>query len=172
MTSDAARARTQVAVGLGQLAIEDRDATEVAAFGLGSCVAVAAYDPRNRRAGLLHAVLPRRAEGRPDDDDRRFVDSGIVRLVASLEARGSDRRRLHLALVGGANIVDPREVFAIGKRNVLAARQTLLAMRLSADHEFVLGDEARSVRLRTDDGLLVVRTARAVHVYELTGRFP
>ena len=50
---------TMIMVGLGEVkASKDPDAV-LACLGLGSCIAVAVYDPKAKVGGMAHVVLPK-----------------------------------------------------------------------------------------------------------------
>ena len=148
-----------LAVGLGEIKFS-RDAQDLlVAYGLGSCVAIALYDPQVRVAGLLHAVLPERTKD-AEPTSAKYVDSGTVRLLTELERLGAQRNRLVVRMVGGANMLslkDARQAFNIGERNVAAARAALAHLGLRLSGEDVGGTKGRTVRLYVADGRMTVR---------------
>jgi chemotaxis protein CheD len=128
-------------------------------IGLGSCVAVALYDPLARVGGLAHAMLPHPAAGRRDAPPGRFATTAIPALLELLTAHGASRRRLRARLAGGASMfrdVLEGDGLRLGRRNVEAARAALAAAAISVDGEDVFGTYGRSVFLRTSDGRLLV----------------
>jgi chemotaxis protein CheD len=127
--------------------------------GLGSCVAIALYDPYERIGGLAHAMLPHPDSGRRDAPPGRFATTAVSALIEGMEARGASRRRLLARLAGGASMFRDlldREGLKLGRRNVDAARDTLSAAGIAVQAEDVLGTYGRSVFLRTTDGQLLV----------------
>ncbi|MBP7691518.1 MAG: chemotaxis protein CheD [Anaerolineales bacterium] len=148
-----------LAVGLGEIKISRDPQTVLVAYGLGSCVAVAMYDPLNHVAGLLHAVLPERAKD-ADPHSAKYADSGIQSLLGDLERQGALRSRLVVRMVGGANMLalkDAKQALNIGERNVVSARATLAGLRLRIAAEDVGGNKGRTVRLSVSDGRMTVR---------------
>lgn len=148
-----------LAVGLGEIKISRDPQTTLVAYGLGSCVAVAMYDPFLHLAGLLHAVLPERVNA-ADQHAAKYADSGIQSLLADLERQGALRSRLLIRMAGGANMLalkDAKNALNIGERNVIAARGTLAGLRLRVAGEDVGGNKGRTVRLLVNDGRMTVR---------------
>lgn len=127
--------------------------------GLGSCVAIALYDPYERIGGLAHAMLPHPDSGRRDAPPGRFATTAVIGLIELMEARGASRTRLRARLAGGASMfrdILDGEGLKLGRRNVDAARAALATAGVPVDAEDVLGTYGRSVFLRTTDGQLLV----------------
>lgn len=151
--------RLPLTVGLGEAKISLDAEDTLVALGLGSCVAVCAYDPVARVGGMLHAVLPEH-NGR-DDRPTKYVDSGVRHLIAEMESKGAARRRLAVGLVGGAQmLVGPgfAKALNIGERNWTIAKAVLAQEGLRVAIEDVGGSVGRTVRMRIADGHLFVRS--------------
>jgi chemotaxis protein CheD len=128
-------------------------------YALGSCVAVAAWDPVARMGGLLHYMLP---EGALDKDKARrtphmFADTGIPLLITELCAMGAVRSRMVVRLAGGAVVMDEQGIFNIGKRNALAAKKILFKESVMVQAEALGGTVSRTVRLEVASGRCWVR---------------
>ena len=87
-----------------------------------------------------------------------FADTGMARLLGDLAALGAQPRRLHVTLAGGAEILDERGVFSIGKRNHTAIRKLLWQKGLLLKAERVGGSEPRTVYLHVADGTTIVKS--------------
>jgi len=128
-------------------------------YALGSCVGVCMFDPVVKVGGLLHIMLPdsaldpRKAEATP----HMFADTGIASLLRMMAATGAVQRRISVRLAGGAQVVDARDVFSIGKRNYAAVRKVLWKEGLLVDGEMVGGEVSRTVRLEVGSGRFAVR---------------
>lgn len=136
--------------------------------GLGSCVAIALYDPYEHIGGLAHAMLPHPETGRRDAPPGRFATTAVAALVELMEARGASRTRLQARLAGGASMfrdILDREGLKLGRRNVDAARDALSDAGVDVVAEDVLGTYGRSVFLRTADGQLLVTAVNHDDVY-------
>ncbi|HIQ04175.1 MAG TPA: chemotaxis protein CheD [Anaerolineae bacterium] len=149
-----------VAVEPGKLVVSGEPDDILVAFGLGSCVAVAAYDPVTKVAGLLHAVLPRQRDG--SNNHSRFVDKGILLMVEQMERSGASRIRLRCWIVGGARMMltsNGGNVFNIGQENVQTALQVLRREQLRLVASEVGGKVGRTIKLHVNDGRVTVRQA-------------
>lgn len=129
-------------------------------YALGSCVAVAFYDPLAMTGGLLHYMLPDSTLDREKAQSQpwMFADTGIPLLLDRIERAGGARRRMRVFLAGGARVLDAGDFFEIGKRNYLAARKLLWKAGLLVQGEDVGGADCRTVSLRLDDGRFLIRS--------------
>jgi len=144
----------QVVVGISDCRVSaDTEATLVT-YALGSCIAVLLYDPVRKVGGMLHFMLPESSldRNKAAANPFMFADTGISKLLEQIRACGSDHRRLQVRLAGGAQVLDPQNVFAIGRRNYLAARKELWKFGLLVSGEAVGGELSRTVRLSVDSG--------------------
>ena len=48
----------RLVVGVGDMIVSNNAASTLSTYALGSCVAIAAYDPVVKAGGLLHIMLP------------------------------------------------------------------------------------------------------------------
>ncbi len=148
-------------VRVGGWAVDQGDAVLVT-LGLGSCVALALYDPVARAGGLAHLLLPSPELARDRSNPARFPQTAVPLLLAELAALGGERSRLTARLVGGASMFGGTRgapgPAAMGERNVAATREVLAAARLPVAGEDVLGAHGRSVYFFLGDGRLEVRT--------------
>jgi len=154
-------------VNMGQMAVSRNPGDVLTALGLGSCIAVCAYDPVVRAGGMIHVVLPDSAIGRPDDGPAKFADRGVPRLIGEMEREGSLRTRLKIAILGGANVLisaNHSGALDVGHRNIDAVRAALQKHGFSAVADDVGGKVSRTVRLSVASGEVTVKTIRAGEV--------
>lgn len=148
----------QVPVRIGEIRVA-RGSSLLFTIGLGSCVAVALYDPGVRVGGLAHAMLPRPEGSRRGAPRGRFATTAVEDLLEMMQQNGASLRRISVRLAGGASMfrdVLESDGLRLGRRNVEAARASLEAAGLAVAGEDTLGTWGRSVFLRTTDGLLLV----------------
>lgn len=143
-----------VVVGIADCKVSDDPQSELVTYALGSCVAVMIHDPHVRVAGLLHFMLPESGIDRAKAQDRPFMfaDTGIPLLFHSAYAKGAEKRRLLVSVAGGAQMMDDRGVFNIGKRNCLAVRKILWKAGVMVQAENLGGTDSRTVRLHVATG--------------------
>lgn len=149
-------------VSIAQARIEQAPAV-LKAYGLGSCVAVALYDPESRIGGLGHMLLPNRPEKNPLGSDGKYVDAGILQLVDELVRAGANRESLIAKVAGGANMFETTYqtlINSIGARNARSARATLASLGISIQGEEVGGNRGRTVEFDLATGNMMVYCAR------------
>ncbi len=127
---------------------------------LGSCIGVCMYDPVAHCAGMLHFQLPSSAidVNRAQANPCMFADTGMATLIKELTALGAQPRRMQVKLAGGAEILDDKGLFCIGKRNHTAIRKILWQRGLLLSAENVGGSEPRTVYLHVADGTTIVKS--------------
>ena len=130
-------------------------------YALGSCIAVALYDPVAKVGGLLHYMLPDSGLDRSKaaQNPFMFADTGIAQLLETAQARGAAPGRMVVRLAGGAQVLDSQGTFQIGKRNYLAARKILWKAGILVASEAVGGEVSRTTRLEIASGRMWVREA-------------
>ena len=150
-------------VGIGILAVSTEPTEVLVAYGLGSCIGVAAFDHEAKVGGLAHVLLPKSAAGtvRNAAEPARFADSGIDTLLQEMESQGAKRSRIEIKLAGGAAVLgrENAQRFKIGERNAEAIRDKLQEHGLRATGEEIGGNKGRTLELHIVDGKTIVRTA-------------
>lgn len=160
-----------VVVGIGECAVSDDPEATLVTYALGSCIAVAIFDPVLRVGGLLHYMLPdssldeEKASRRPC----MFADTGIPMLFQRAYQLGAVRSRLEVAVMGGAQVMDASETFNIGKRNHLALRKIFWRVGILVRSEDVGGTQSRTVRLEMSSGRIIIRRGLTEQVLEPSG---
>ena len=138
---------------------------QLACFGIGSCVAIALYDPVAKVAGMAHAMLPAATTADLADEDlAKYANTAPGELVRRMERFGVRRERLVARLIGGATMFSfgqkaAEEGTSLGDRNAENARKGLSALGIGLQAEDTGGNFGRSIELNAEDGSLQVRTA-------------
>ena len=138
------------------------------AVGLGSCVGIALYDPRERIAGLAHVMLPHpTGSAKRQVPPGRFATTAVEFLIDHMVVTGAERRRLFARLIGGASMFEA--VFAddgpqLGQRNTEAAREALQRAGIAIRAEQVGGNHGRTVHFHAEDGRIVITSVRNADV--------
>ncbi len=83
-----------------------RPGTAFVASALGSCVAVAAVDPRTAVGGIAHVMLPGRSRPGSAAERLRYAEDAIDELMLQLDSLGADRENLWIVLAGGGNVLN------------------------------------------------------------------
>jgi chemotaxis protein CheD len=151
-------------VGMAELKVA-APPEKLAIHGLGSCVAMALYDPEAKVAGMAHAMLPNGPAGSLPSGPQagKFCDLAVPALLQQMEALGAKRSRIFARIVGGATMFsfagERGGPPALGERNLQAAREALAAAGIDLRAEEAGGSQGRSLELEPADGSLAVWSA-------------
>ncbi|MDR0946776.1 MAG: chemotaxis protein CheD [Ruminococcus sp.] len=128
-------------------------------YALGSCVGISLWDKEKQQGGLVHIMLPSsRENSSPQDNFRKFADTGINELIQSLGLMGSPKAKLEAKIAGGAKMFSTNStIFNIGERNVEAVRRYLQLMRIPIKGSDTGLDYGRTVVFHTDTGAFEVK---------------
>ena len=149
-------------VTIAQVRIDQSPAV-LKAYGLGSCVAVALYDPEARIGGLGHLLLPNRPVKNVLGSASKYVDAGILEIVDQLVQAGANQDRLVAKVAGGANMFETSYqtlIKSIGARNARSARATLASLGIPILGEEVGGNRGCTVEFDLATGNMMVYCAR------------
>jgi chemotaxis protein CheD len=151
-------------VGISDCKVSNDLESVLVTYALGSCIAVALYDPATKVGGLLHYMLPESSldAHKAQQNPFMFADTGIRALLHAVTANGANARRMIVRLAGGAQVLDSEGVFQIGKRNYLAARKILWKAGILISAEAVGGDVSRTTRLDLATGQMWIREAGGI----------
>jgi len=151
-----------VRVGIAEFSLAEAPVTLVA-HGLGSCVAVALYDPIRKAGGLAHALLP----APPSKTEAvhplaTYVETAVMQMVGALEAQGSSRVDLVAKLVGGSRMFDTynERIVSVGERNLEKALEVLAGLGIPVLSQETGGDQGRSLEFDLRNGVVRVHKVR------------
>ncbi|MBW1728122.1 MAG: chemotaxis protein CheD [Deltaproteobacteria bacterium] len=141
-------------VGVSDMKVSDDTEATLVTYSLGSCIGVAIYDAVARVGGLLHYMLP---ESSLDPEKAKknpfmFADTGIPALFKAAYKLGAKKQRMKVIVAGGAEILDQKGVFNIGKRNDAAIRKMLHRNNVIIDYNDVGGVVNRTIKLAVNNG--------------------
>lgn len=148
-------------VGISDLKVSSNPAESMITYALGSCVAVAVYDPAAKVGGLLHFMLPDSAldAAKAKETPAMFADTGIPLLFKSCYKLGADKKRMVVKVAGGASILDESNFFRIGQKNIMAMRKLFWINNVLIDAEDTGKNVNRTVRLDMSTGRVYVKRA-------------
>ncbi len=149
-------------VGVADMKISNRRGDLIITHALGSCLGVSVYDPLACVGGLLHVMLPLSTidPDRADQNPFMFVDTGLLKLLDECLKTGAQKRRLEITVAGGANSQngDGRDLFQIGKRNMVMLRKLLWKDGLLLKAHDVGGSDSRTMSLEIGTGKVTIRS--------------
>lgn len=141
-------------VGVSDMKLSNTEGDQVVTFALGSCIGIAIYDPVAKVGGILHYMLPqskidsKKAELNPF----MFGDTGIPLFFKSAYELGAAKGRLRVVMAGGAAVIDMKDRFNIGKRNITIARKLFWKNNILIDSEHVGDSISRTLYLDISSG--------------------
>lgn len=167
--SIAALFQQRVVIGVGDMSVSNNQAITLSTYGLGSCVAVVAYDPLMKVGGLLHAMLPESSISpeKARTQPAMFVDTGMPILMRALLGMKAEPRRLRIFLTGGASVLCMNDMFKIGERNVRATMQHLMQLGIPVAFSAVGGTINRTVHLVIGTGAITLKTPDGTDTWTL-----
>ena len=150
-----------IMVGLGEVKVSQDPEAILACLGLGSCVAVSAFDPVTKVGAMAHVVLPK-SQGKIGERAGRYADVAVPLLLKSLRDQGAEDSRLQIRLAGGAQMsLAPGmgTAFKIGEENLTAVLAALAAEGLKPTAMETGGNKGRTMRLFIESGKATVASA-------------
>ncbi|MFY9942315.1 MAG: chemotaxis protein CheD [Desulfobacterales bacterium] len=143
-----------IIVGVSDMKVSGASDAVVVTYSLGSCIGVSIYDPVVKVGGILHYMLPDSSldKIKAQKNPFMFADTGIPTFFKETYKLGARRQRMKIIVAGGAQILDQKGFFNIGKRNHMALRKLFWKNNVMIDHEDVGGNVNRTVRLNIQTG--------------------
>ncbi|MCL5256781.1 MAG: chemotaxis protein CheD [Chloroflexi bacterium] len=148
-----------IAVGLGEVQVAKGDGAVLVAYGLGSCVAVCAYDTAVQVAGMAHVMLPQ--SNGSGDPSGKYADKAIPILLDQLAAMGARQERLRVKIAGGARMLVAQgfaDKLDIGARNVKSVTDELSRRGLKILASDTGGNKGRTIQMVPKTGAIKVRS--------------
>lgn len=148
-------------VGMGELVVSRDSADVLACIGLGSCIALCAFDPVARVAGLAHMLLPSsRSQAEAMSAPAKYINMGVPNLIARMLKNGATRNNLIVKITGGArmlHIPGDHNVLDIGQKNIAEVKAAMQRENIPILGADVGGTVGRSMQLYVESGRIVVR---------------
>jgi len=148
-------------VGVSDMKVSNDINSTLITYSLGSCIGVTIWDRVARVGGLLHFMLP---ESSLDTEKARknpcmFADTGIPYLFKATYKMGAKKQRMKVIVVGGAQVLDQKGFFNIGKRNDMAVRKIFHRNNVIIDYKDVGGNVNRTVKLNVKTGEVLLKVS-------------
>jgi chemotaxis protein CheD len=146
--------------GIGEMVLSSSPSDHLVAYGLGSCIALAVWDPRSHVGGLAHFMLPSGPAN--DASPVKFIDTGLDVFLKAMEAKGCMLSRSILKAAGAAAMLTVGGGLAIGKRNAESMQAALSERGLSLTATALGGNAGRTVQLEVADGRFLIKSLSSV----------
>lgn len=149
----------QIKVGIADYNIV-RAPNKIMTIGLGSCVGISIYDTKQKVVGLAHIMLSDSTKFKKVDNEAKFADLAVPKLVKEMLAIGCLRVNLKAKIAGGAsmfNFADIKMVSDIGKRNSIAVKEALKQERIEIVAEDIGGSKGRTMIVDSLTGIVTLK---------------
>ncbi len=150
-----------ITVDIADIKVSNDPTATLITYALGSCIAVALYEPTRHVGGMIHYMLPLSTVS-PDkakESPAMFADTGIPLLFERMYALGCKKSDLVVKVIGGGQIYDDNNTFEIGQRNYMVLRKMFWKVGVLISAEDVGGKKSRTTRLHVGTGLVTVRSS-------------
>lgn len=149
-----------IRVGIGEWKLA-REPQRLITLGLGSCVGVALFDPRNSIGGLAHIMLPDSRQFQDIANRARFADLAIPDMLEAMLEQGAKQRSIFAKLAGGAQMFASADrhltSLNIGERNAAMAYKILQDLGIPVLAMDTGGNYGRTMILDTSNGKVYIR---------------
>ncbi len=146
-------------VGIGDYAVSRSPEETIVTFALASCVAVTAYSPSIKAAGMIHIVLPAPTPNREGSlGPYYYATTGIPLMLNKMCSEyGCLKSELRVRLFGGANSIREKDVFKLGQKNIRMVEKVLKDMKLSYDSSETSGTLSRTLEMNVGTGMVAIK---------------
>ncbi|RJQ55147.1 MAG: chemotaxis protein CheD [Actinobacteria bacterium] len=146
-------------VGVAEIRVVD-SRHKLVSSALGSCLAVALYEPVKKVGALAHIMLPSRIRLNGTQPEGKFADNAIPTMLEEMCRAGALRTRITAKIVGGAQMFADDSMASIGERNVFAVKALLKKTGIRVSGEDTGGSHARTIEFDTGTGQVLSRSVR------------
>lgn len=130
-------------------------------LGLGSCVGIVLYDPKQKIAGLAHIMLPDSEKIMNNSNKAKFADTGVDITIEAMLKIGAKRKNLIAKIAGGAQMFafkTNNEMMRVGERNVKATKAKLKKENIRIVAEDTGANYGRTIEFFPENGELHIRS--------------
>ncbi len=144
----------RLVIGVADAKLSDEAGDTLVTHALGSCIGIAIHDPVAMVGGILHFMLPDAAASpqRAQQCPWMFASVAIPLFFKKAFEMGALKPRLTVKVAGGAQFLDDKEFFAIGRRNHTMMRKLFWQNGVLTKAEHVGGTVSRTLYLEMASG--------------------
>jgi len=156
--------RISINVGMGEIAVSASAHAVLTCIGLGSCIAVCAFDRIAKIGGMIHIVLPQHHSDNPAEFSK-YADTGVPLMLAKVIQNGGNKDRLIVKIAGGAQMtVSPgvKDTFKTGEKNLVSILAVLEKLGIGLSAADVGGNLGRTVKMHIATGTVTVKTVNGI----------
>lgn len=138
-------------VNTGQINL-GRGKTTLRSLAIGSCVAVAAYDPSNRIGAIAHIMLPGKAPEKTLEKTKYAADA-IEEMIDMMVQAGTQESDMEVCLVGAGNVLQKKND-TICAANIESTTQLLNNKNIPIRATALGGTKRKSMSLDLESGVV------------------
>jgi len=156
-----------IVIGLGEMRVMKGQSAVLSCIGLGSCIALCAYDPVTKVGGIAHMVLPTSGNEDKKQISPKYVDTGVPLLFQEMSQQGAIKSRLVIKAAGGAQMLSipgSNGRLNVGERNIAELKLALAREGRQASATDVGGTRGRTLKLFLGTGKVIVRTVDGISI--------
>lgn len=144
----------RIVVGVADMKLSCQEGDLIVTHALGSCIGIAIHDPIARVGGILHYMLPMSSvnPAKAQKNPYMFADTGIPAFFRRAFEMGASKLNTKIKLAGGAQVLDDRNFFAVGRRNQVVARKVFWKNNMLITREHLGGRSSRTLYLEIGTG--------------------
>lgn len=146
-----------IKVGMADLAV-CKAPQKLMTAGLGSCIGVCVYDPKNKIGGLAHIMLPNSSQTKVIHNKAKYADTGILLLIEKMQELGAIKSRMQAKIAGGAQMFGTSTMMRIGERNAEEVKKVLLDQKIPVLANDTGGNFGRTIIFNPENGELYIKT--------------
>lgn len=132
--------------------------------GLGSCVGLTLYDPKQNVAGMAHVMLPSSEIARETNINlAKYADTAIPELIERMIKAGAYVERMKAKMAGGAQMFamsGHTDSLRIGPRNVESCILMLNKFKIPILSQDTGGSFGRTIEFDSTNGILSIRSVQ------------
>ncbi|MBN2693168.1 chemotaxis protein CheD [bacterium] len=142
-------------VGVGDYGTTNTPGSALKTMALGSCVGIVFLCPVTKAVGMVHIALPDSTIN-PELAKKKpgyFADTGIPKLIEEMKKyQCYFKNNLIVKIAGGASILDSKQIFNVGSRNIKAVKEILAGYGMNIKSEDVGKNLSRTMTVEVDTG--------------------
>ncbi len=154
-----------VNVGIGEF-IVSRDSNQVLkCVGIGSCIALCAYDPAARVGGIAHMLLPCSRNRDEMSSPVKYIDSGVPYILNKMVKLGATRSNMILKIAGGAKMLSipgSNPNLDIGQKNIAEVKAAIDRERMLICGADLGGNFGRTIEFFIGSGKITVKAVNGI----------
>ena len=141
---------TIIAVHTGEIKASKKDII-FKSSAIGSCIAIAANDAKEKVGALAHTMLPGKAPAGEKYQKKKYAADAIEEIISRMNLMGAKKENIEVCIAGGANILK-RKDDTIGLDNLTSVIEILKEKKIKIQAKSVGGTERRSLTLDVENG--------------------